>query len=98
MDNAFYAPDPRPQWKQWLQQKLFPRQHFGPVFEPYDDPAWAPGECSTHVHITACWRDRLRLLISGRCEVQIRMRTDVPVGRIESRSNFTVQPPGLLDR
>lgn len=100
MDNAhdggFYVPDRRPRWKRLLA-RLFPRTYFGDPFEPHD-PSWAPGSMLTVVVVKVDWRDRLRLLMSGRIEIQVRQRTDVHVNRVQSQSHFTVEPPSFLER
>ncbi len=36
------------------------------------------------------WRDRLRVLLTGRVHVHVRTRTEVPAGRVESRAAVKV--------
>jgi hypothetical protein len=90
-----YAPDPRAAWKRWLQQHLFPQSHLEPGGED-GNPVFAPGEAITGCHVTLDWKDRLRVLVSGRFNVEMRLRTDAPIGLIQSRTQFNVTPPRLL--
>lgn len=92
---GYYAPDPLPRWKRWLQQKLFPQGHLKPGGDD-GDPAFAPGEAITGCNVTLDWKDRLRLLVSGRFNVETRLRTDVPVARMASRVQFNATPPKFL--
>lgn len=94
--DGCYAPDPIPRWKRWLQQKLFPQTCLAYLED--NEPGFAPGECITGVNVVMCWKDRLRALVSGRLNVEMRLRTDVPLNRIVSRSQFNVTPPRWLDR
>lgn len=92
---GYYAPDPMPRWRRWLQQKLFPQQYLAPADED-GDPDFAPGEAmSTHV-VTVDWKDRMRLLVSGELKIETRHRFDVPVRRMKSRGQFNVSPPSYL--
>ena len=54
---------------------------------------WTPGALVTETEIILDWKDRLRVLVSGRCSLHVSTRTDVPITRSESRSLFSVLPP-----
>jgi hypothetical protein len=96
---GYYAPDPRPLWKRWLQQRFFPQQRLRPLDEfEEQDPTWASSEVSCGMYVAVSWDDRLRVLLAGRVHCEMRLRTDVPVGRTSSRGLFMVQPPKFLER
>ena len=95
--HGLFAPDPLPRWKRWLQQRLFPQTAMAPLPED-NDPAYAPGETYSLVHVRLDWRDRLRLIFSGQFKIETRHRTDVTIRRISTRSNFNVSPPDVLQR
>ena len=42
---------------------------------------------------TPTWRDRLRVLVSGKLHVQTNTKTDVSVGRSQSWGAVWVEPP-----
>lgn len=48
----------------------------------------------TEVTIQFDWLDRLRLLVTGRVVLMTRSRTEVPAGKVESRSAVGVVGPG----
>lgn len=60
--------------------------------EPPED-GFVPGAFSTHIHVRVSWLDRLRLLITGHCEVVCYTKTDVLVNQAKTRSTFAVLPP-----
>lgn len=65
-----------------------------PHVHVFDDvEGMAPGACTTNVVVHMSWGDRLRLLISGRFGVQIRMQTDVTVSEAISKCDIGVLPP-----
>ena len=74
-----------------LLYRLFPSR-LSPRWE--DESGWAPSWMETNTEVHLNWADRLRLLISGRCRVEVATRTSVVVGKAESRSVFCVLPPG----
>ncbi len=46
--------------------------------------------------ISISFVDRMRILISGRCELRSYTKTVVPIGKCETRSEFRVMPPAWL--
>lgn len=92
---GYYAPDPMPRWKRWLQQKLFPQARLEPGGED-GNPAFAPGEAVIGCNVTLDWKDRLRVLVSGKVNVESRLRTDAPIARMQSRAQFNVTPPSFF--
>lgn len=88
--------------KPTLLQRLWRRLGYGFRFdealfdwrnqEPPEE-GFVPGAMSTHVTIHVSWPDRLRLLLSGRCEIVSYMKTDTLVNRAATRSQFAVLPP-----
>ena len=58
-----------------------------------DIPGWAPGYFETTTLCVFDWRDRLRVLVSGRVIVQCKSKTDVAVERGITRSTVSVLPP-----
>lgn len=57
------------------------------------EPGFVVGAFATHVVAHVSWLDRLRLFISGRCEIIVYTKTDVLVNKAASRSQFAVLPP-----
>ena len=86
-----------------LMQRLWRRLGFGTRWDealfdwrsadPGPDDWFVPGVLSTRTVVHVDWRDRLRLLLSGKCEVATYTRTNVAVARGETRSLFSVLPP-----
>jgi hypothetical protein len=86
-----------------LMQRLWRRLGFGRRWnealfdwrsaDPQPGDWFAPGVLTTRTVVHIDWRDRLRILVSGRCEVTTYTRTDVGVDRVEARSQFSVLPP-----
>lgn len=84
-------------------QRLWSRLGFGSrwdeeLFEwrsadPQPDDWFVPGTLTMRTMTHVGWRDRLRLLISGRCEVCTYTRTDALVHRAETRAQFSVLSP-----
>lgn len=85
----FYAPDTR-NWWQRLLSRMFPARSV-PI--PEDLEGWAPSYMQTHVVATLDWRDRLRVLVSGKVHIQTNTKTDVPVGKMHSDSAVWVEAP-----
>lgn len=54
----------------------------------------AAGYLVSRVVIRFDWKDRLRILVSGRVEVQVQTTTDVFVRAAVSKSVVNVLPPG----
>lgn len=55
---------------------------------------FVPGYLITRTVATIDWRDRLRLLVSGRLEVEVATQTDVLVRKSRSSADIGVLPPG----
>jgi len=87
--GAFFAVDTRPWWRRLLAH-FFPT---GRAAIPEDLDGWAPSHMQTHVVACLDWRDRLRVLVSGRLHVQTNTKTDVQVSRMHSASAVWVEPP-----
>lgn len=89
MTANLVAPDRSTRWQKLLR-RLFPRATL-----PFLDttPDFAPRYMSVYVVSVLGWLDRLRLLVSGRCEIQVRVFTDVDVGAAHSEACFSVMPP-----
>lgn len=66
--------------------------------EPKPGDWWKVGALSTRVTIYFGWADRLRLLLTGTCEVTSYTRTNVAVERAETRSQISVLSPQRLTR
>jgi hypothetical protein len=94
-DGAFYAMDQRPRWRRLLS-RLFPRDAFQGLDAP--TPGMCVGEIYTHVEVDLGWRDLLRLLVSGRAHIEVRLETDALVNKTRSRAMFTALPPKWLER
>lgn len=88
------APDPRP-WR----QRFWARLGFGECRAPYieDREGFAPGCGDSSVHFDVDWRDRLRLLVSGRLAVSIAHKMDALPRRWESAAAMSVLPPGAAE-
>ncbi len=89
-NNAYYALDTRTRWQRLLS-RLFPARG---VPSPDDLEGWAPSYLRTRVDGILDWKDRLRVLVSGRICVNVLTKTDVPVGRMFSESSIHVEAPG----
>lgn len=84
-----YMPDPRPWWKKMVN-KLFPVQHCvdtGELPDGYTDQIFSCVVVQVDIY------DRLRLLVTGRCRVQINTLTQFKPGDVKSNSVFAVLPP-----
>lgn len=92
--HAFYAPDPRAGWKRLLT-RLWPRQRFE---TPESIDGFAPGYSVVQTVVHVSWRDRLRVLVSGRCDVEAHVYTETTLRRVYALGNFTVRPPAFLER
>jgi hypothetical protein len=68
----------------------FGRAH---VDTPEDEIGFAPGYLSTETTIFLDWKDRLRVLVSGRLHSSMKTQTDVFVEKAISRSSVRVLPP-----
>lgn len=61
--------------------------------EDFDPVIYSPGQISTSVYAVLDWRDRLRVLISGRIKTATAIKTDNMVVRSYSSCSFSVLPP-----
>lgn len=75
---------------QRVANRFYP-QHHEPA--PEDLDGFAPSYMVTDVYVVLDWKDRLRLLVSGRLRVETRTKTDVIVRKTESTSVVNVLPP-----
>lgn len=76
-----FAPDPRPAWKR-LVSRFF---HWHP-YSP-DLPEWAKDGITTHVAVNFCWKDRIRILLTGNVSVRTWTACENPPGRVETQSS-----------
>lgn len=72
--------------------RLFPREHIDAPEMPEQGDVFV---CETEVRID--WLDRLRILVSGRCQVTTKTATEHRFGNSATVSNFTALPPTYLD-
>jgi hypothetical protein len=88
MNEAFMQPVPRTLWQ---------RLGFGHAAVPRealdDRDGFAPGALITRNTIYLDWRDRLRMLVTGRLELVVASKTDKVVGQAVSWSRVSVLPP-----
>ncbi|MER9622682.1 hypothetical protein NKI98_14785 [Mesorhizobium sp. M0222] len=63
------------------------------VPRPDDDPAFAEGWAVTTIVTHFDWRDRLRIVISGKVQTKVSLKTDVPVARAKTYAETRVMPP-----
>lgn len=85
-----------PIWKPWhrrLLDRLFPYLH-----QP--DPAWAEGFtagcCRSRTLMVLDWKDRLRVLVSGKVNLEQVHQTDVPLGKLKTVGAVCILPPGKV--
>lgn len=78
-----------------LIDRLWSRLGFGHahVERPADVEGFCGGYCMADVFSHLDWRDRLRVLVSGKVMVQTAMQTDVGVRKMRSVSTLKVLPP-----
>jgi hypothetical protein len=88
-DCATFAPTPRSLGRRLLD-RLFPQRRL-PI--PEDTEGFAPSYMVTGCVCHLDWRDRLRVLVSGRVRIEIQTKTDVVVSRMQSQSVVCVLPP-----
>jgi hypothetical protein len=88
-DYAFVAADQRP-WLQRLVERLFPGKWNEP---PEDLEGFAPSYMVTEVVAVLDWKDRLRVLVSGKLNVSTQTKTDVVVNKMDSKSAVYVLSP-----
>jgi hypothetical protein len=96
VSHNFYA-EYRPTIGERITRMLFPPRNLLPL-EEVEEAAllragFAPGELMTDTHIGLDWKDRLRVLVSGKLRVRTRTATDVIVNKMQSRSVTYVPAP-----
>lgn len=78
-------------------QRLWWRLGFGARVQPSLGPP-KEGFSDSYVHagiyFDVTWRDRLRILVSGKLYIGIAVRMDVAPTKVETISNLSVLPPG----
>lgn len=83
-------------WSERLWRWLGFRYHLGD--EP-DNLEHLPGWICTNAGLNLCWRDRLRLLVSGRLRLKVIVHTDTDSPLVcKSRFDWHILRPGELDR
>ena len=89
--QAFHS---MPTWRQRLNRRLgftlpFSEEDF--EWRNAEQEGFAPGAMMTRVVLRVSLLDRIRLLITGRCMVEVTSKTDKIIERAESRSSFCVR-------
>ena len=87
--EAYYV-----EFKPDLWHRLGFRECGAPMMEDEEFPDLAVGRMTTHTTIVLDWKDRLRLLVSGRLMCSMSQKTDVMVNTCVSRSQVSVMRPG----
>jgi hypothetical protein len=93
MENAF-AMERRPTLRERLGRRL------GYTFRLGDEPAGGddlPGWARTIVRTRFSWGDRLRLLITGRFDVELTHYLSAPVDYLVNRTDVRFPPPRWLE-
>lgn len=80
----YAAPDPVSRWRRALR-RLFPSQRTEP---PTDRPY-----CRTYVDTHFDWKDRLRILVSGRVRTELVVEADTEIPVLHSTAVVYVMPP-----
>lgn len=70
--------------------RLFPYNHLD---APDDLEGYAPSYMVTDTYSYLDWKDRLRVLVSGKLRLKTQTKTDVIVTKMVSTSALTVLPP-----
>lgn len=87
------------EYKPTLWERLgFRHRHDEEIFqwrmqEPQEE-GFCDGYMISDAHAHLDWLDRLRVLISGHCAIKVYTKTDIMPNRLQSRSVFSVLPPG----
>lgn len=70
-----------------------------PALPSMDDldgaPGMAAGHFGTTLYVKLDWRDRLRVLVSGRIGIELAYKTDAQVTRAITRIDSRALPPGF---
>ncbi len=56
------------------------------------EDGFTDGTMCSEIHVKVGWLDRIRLLITGHCALKVYTKTDVPIAKAQSRSQFAVLP------
>lgn len=88
-DYAFIAADQRTRFQR-LVERMFPGRWNSP---PEDLEGFAPSYMVTEVIAVLDWKDRLRVLVSGKMKVSTQIKTDVIVHKMISQSAVYVLSP-----
>src|ERR1700678_741778 len=88
-NGCFVAADTRTPIRRFVDG-LFPGRY---LEIPEDLEGYAPSYIRTGVIAVFDWKDRLRLLVSGKICMRIQTKTDVIVTKMVSTSEFSVLPP-----
>ncbi|MEQ9131088.1 MAG: hypothetical protein RJQ08_13730 [Salinisphaeraceae bacterium] len=82
--------------KRTWRQRFWAWLGFGPCEPPgfRPDPAYSAVHLVTEARVRLDWRDRLRVLVSGRLLMVTTTKTQPRVKRTESASSVGVLPPG----
>ena len=67
-------------------------------FDEDEEEGFAPGYCIVETVVVFDWKDRLRLLASGKLIVSNAVRTDRPVNKMRSIAATGVLPPSFKPR
>jgi hypothetical protein len=63
------------------------------------DPEWVegftPGYCRNRTVMVLDWKDRLRVLVSGRVNLEQVHQTDVQIGKLKTVGTVCILPPGF---
>ena len=80
-----------------LRERIWLALGFGACSNPNPWPDEMPGFAPAYVTVNTIavldWRDRLRVLLSGKLMVAASVKTDVMVGKAETASHVSVLPP-----
>lgn len=85
-------------WQRFVRW-LFPQSHKN-RFDRMDekDPFQVRDAIRSEVVAVLDWKDRLRVLFSGRCSVSLYIRCENVVGATDSVSDFNALPPAWMDK
>lgn len=92
------APQPQPVVNGFAPAPFWPRFWrvfgFGHAMARWDDvEGWAPGYIISDTYIKISWRDRFRILVSGKAMLALAIQTSCIVPLARSCSAFSVLPP-----
>lgn len=73
-----------------ITRQVFPHHYLEPL---PDEKGFAVGDMLTDVFVCLGWMDRLRMLLSGKLQIQLRTKTDVMVTKAKSWSTVSILAP-----